>query len=191
MCGLDWCRCRTAARGKGAAPRALSQLRPDAANAYSHRGFAYGQKGDFKRAMEDLEKAIALDPKYARGYSNRAAILLLRGDRDRAAADFQTALKIYPAIAAAADVKKLQATLTSQPPAAKPNAPAAAPAVIAAPPSRRVALVIGMNAYTAVKPLLNPVGDGRQRRPRRRRCVPPPGICRGHRAREPDPRRYG
>jgi tetratricopeptide (TPR) repeat protein len=39
------------------------RLNPKYPNAYSHRSFAYGKKGDYDRAMADLNKAIELNPK--------------------------------------------------------------------------------------------------------------------------------
>jgi tetratricopeptide (TPR) repeat protein len=131
------------------------KLKPDYANAYSHRGFAYGQKGDFDRATADLDKAITLDVKYARGYSNRAAIYELRGDHDRAVADFETALKLDLKLAAAADVRKVQAAIAARP-AAAPPAPALRDPVA---PTHRVALVVGNSAYRSVPALRNPRRD--------------------------------
>src|SRR5262249_36205221 len=139
------------------------KLSSDSAIPYSHRGFAYGQKGDFNQAMTDLDKAIALDPKYARGYSNRAAIHLLRGDRKLAVADFQTALKLEPGLAANVDVKKVQAALALKGDELKPVASATVQPprepVVAAAPERRVALVIGNSRYRAVPALPNPRRD--------------------------------
>jgi tetratricopeptide (TPR) repeat protein len=134
------------------------RLGPDTANAYCHRGFAYGQKGDFDRAMADLNKGIALNPRFARGYIERAAVYELRGDHDRAVADFQAALKLAPGLSAAADVMKLQAALAWKPPEAGAAQPPRDPVVVA-PPSRRVALVIGNSRYAAAPLLPNPKRD--------------------------------
>jgi tetratricopeptide (TPR) repeat protein len=46
--------------------------------------------------MADLNKAMALDPKYPRGYSNRAAIYELHGDLDQAIADADEAIRLDP-----------------------------------------------------------------------------------------------
>jgi tetratricopeptide (TPR) repeat protein len=46
--------------------------------------------------MADLNKALALDPKYPRGYSNRAAIYELHGDLDQAIADADEAIRLDP-----------------------------------------------------------------------------------------------
>jgi uncharacterized caspase-like protein len=106
--------------------------------------------------MPELDKAVALNPRYARGYINRAAIHVLRGDRVHAADDVQTALKIDPDLAGAADVRKVQAAL-----AAKTSDVAAtmtAPGPVTA-PDRRVALIIGNSAYRAAAFLPNPRRD--------------------------------
>jgi uncharacterized caspase-like protein len=70
-------------------------------------------------------------------------------------ADFQTALKLDPHLAAAANVKRLQAALVARPVVAKVVKPAAPPA----PPARRVALVIGNSGYRAAPVLANPRRD--------------------------------
>jgi tetratricopeptide (TPR) repeat protein len=64
------------------------------ASAYAHRGYAFGRKGDFSRAMADLDKAIALNPKFARGYALRAAVQTLRGDAARVIADTGDAIRL-------------------------------------------------------------------------------------------------
>jgi tetratricopeptide (TPR) repeat protein len=53
---------------------------------HSHRGSAYGRKGDYARAIADLNTELALNSKYTRGYSNRAAIYELHGDLHHAIA---------------------------------------------------------------------------------------------------------
>ena len=55
-------------------------------------------KANFDRAMTDLDKAIALNPRYARGYSYRGAIYELRGDLRRAIEDYDEALNLNPAL---------------------------------------------------------------------------------------------
>jgi tetratricopeptide (TPR) repeat protein len=70
------------------------KLNPKLANAHSHRGFCCGMKGNFDRAMTDLDKAIALNPRYASGYSYRGAIIELRGDQGRAIEDYDQAARV-------------------------------------------------------------------------------------------------
>ncbi|MDR0597069.1 MAG: tetratricopeptide repeat protein [Treponema sp.] len=46
-------------------------LRPDNADSYNGRGFVYGKKGDYDRAIEDFDRAIELDPSCSAAYQNR------------------------------------------------------------------------------------------------------------------------
>ena len=41
------------------------------AEAYYNRGIAYGDKGEYDKAIEDYSKAIELNPEYAEAYNNR------------------------------------------------------------------------------------------------------------------------
>ncbi len=78
-----------------ACSRAIARNPKDAV-AISHRGLAYASKGDFDRAMADLNKAIALNPKFARGYGNLAAADELRGDAGAAIAHADEAIRLDP-----------------------------------------------------------------------------------------------
>src|SRR6188768_1702942 len=46
------------------------QLKPDYAEAYNNRGFAYYLKGDAERAIADYTRAIALRPNYPKAYNS-------------------------------------------------------------------------------------------------------------------------
>jgi Caspase domain/Tetratricopeptide repeat len=132
------------------------KLNPKLANAYSHRGFAYGMKGNFDRAMTDLDKAIALNPRYARGYSYRGAIYELRGDLGRAIEDYDQALKINPALPDARRYReRTQAAFAARPALAQRDLTKR----VAVAPDRRVALVIGNSQYRSVTFLPNPRRD--------------------------------
>jgi hypothetical protein len=140
------------------------QLNPKLPSVHSHRGFAYGKKGDFVRAMVDLDKGIALNPRYARGYSNRGAIYELQGDLGRAIADYDQALKLVPTLPEARRNREraltAQAALASRPAITKPDLAKLDPAKpVAVAPDRRVALVIGNSQYRSVAFLPNPRRD--------------------------------
>ena len=47
---------------------------PKDANALNLRGAAYGQAGEYERALEDFNAALAINPQYAQAFSNRALI---------------------------------------------------------------------------------------------------------------------
>ena len=64
--------------------------------AYSGRGDAYVEKGDFDHAIADYDQAIKLDPDYPNAYHNRGMIHLIRGDYDAAMADCNQAIKLNP-----------------------------------------------------------------------------------------------
>jgi len=74
---------------------------PKSAAAYTNRGVAYENKGDYDRAIADYDKALALDPKDAAAYNNRGVAYRHKGDYDRAIADYDKALALDPKDAAA------------------------------------------------------------------------------------------
>ena len=57
---------------------------------------AYDQKGDFDRAIADLNEAIRLVPKYVIFYGNRGDVYRHKGDPDRAVADYSEVLRLIP-----------------------------------------------------------------------------------------------
>ena len=64
--------------------------------AYNNRGLAYGNKGLFKEAIEDLDKAIILNPSYHLAYNNRGMVLGTVGQYDSALRDFTMAIALDP-----------------------------------------------------------------------------------------------
>src|SRR5262245_23339689 len=56
--------------------------------AYSLRGSAYAQKGDYDRAIADLTKSVELDPRNIFVYTARGDAYRLKGELDSAIADF-------------------------------------------------------------------------------------------------------
>ena len=65
------------------------------------RGFAWRNKGDADRAIQDFELAIKLDPNYALAYFNRANAFFDKKDLDRAIVDYDQAIKLEANFAAA------------------------------------------------------------------------------------------
>jgi tetratricopeptide (TPR) repeat protein len=155
--------------GKGDPDRALAdfnkaiRLDPDYAFAYNNRGEVWKDKGDFNRAIADYGKAIDLDPSYTAAYTNRALIYERIGDPTRARQDFRAAIAQS---AKYSDGQRAQATaqerLTALTLAEQRQATSAAPASPLSVPDtagRRIALVIGNSAYSAVPALANPLRD--------------------------------
>ena len=66
-----------------------------------NRGALYIQKGEEPAALEDLGKALALDPKLKSAYVTRASILAKRGDDPEALDDLNHAVLLDPNDAAA------------------------------------------------------------------------------------------
>ncbi len=62
------------------------------------RGYAYYQKGEFDKALNDYSEAIRLDPTQARTYNNRGLAYQAKGDLDQAIADFSEALRLEPSL---------------------------------------------------------------------------------------------
>ena len=60
------------------------------------RGLLHDNKGDYDRAIADLEQAIRLDPKYRRPIYNRGIAYIDKGDYDRAIADLGKSVRLDP-----------------------------------------------------------------------------------------------
>src|SRR5262249_43553874 len=63
---------------------------------YDNRGWAYIAKGEFERAIRDLDEAIRLNPRLATAYDKRGWAYAAKGDNDRAIADLSEAVRISP-----------------------------------------------------------------------------------------------
>ena len=73
------------------------RLKPDYAEAYNDRGFAYYLKGDAERAIADYTRAIALRPDYPKAYNSRGVVYMAHGyERAKAVADFDRAIGLKP-----------------------------------------------------------------------------------------------
>jgi tetratricopeptide (TPR) repeat protein len=68
----------------------------DLATAHNARAVSYHQNGDSNLAIEDINEAIHLNPKFAKAYYNRGILDREKGDLDMAIADFSDAIRLDP-----------------------------------------------------------------------------------------------
>jgi Flp pilus assembly protein TadD len=66
------------------------------AQAYTNRGFAYGSKGDYDRALAEETKAIELNPRQADAYANRGFAYGKKGEFDKEIVDESRAIELAP-----------------------------------------------------------------------------------------------
>jgi tetratricopeptide (TPR) repeat protein len=92
-------------RGCTAAIRSGQYSGKDLAAAYYHRGFAYRELGDYRRAIEDYDQVLRLDPGKSETYNNRAWALYLLGRNTEALEDADQSLSLRPDHAATIDTR--------------------------------------------------------------------------------------
>lgn len=73
-----------------------TELAENIAIAHYNRGWAYSKKDDYDRAIEDYDRAIALNPKDASAYYYRGYTYRSKGDYDRSIDDYDRAIALYP-----------------------------------------------------------------------------------------------
>ncbi|MCQ0989666.1 tetratricopeptide repeat protein [Jiella marina] len=69
---------------------------PDYAEAWNQRGFVRFLQEDFDAALEDVDKAIALEPRHFAAMAGRALILMRQGRHRLAQAQLREAVAIHP-----------------------------------------------------------------------------------------------
>jgi len=73
------------------------QLKPDYAEAYNDRGFAYYLKGNGERAIADFTRAIELRPNYPKAYNSRGVAYMSHGyGAAKSIPDFDRAIELKP-----------------------------------------------------------------------------------------------
>jgi tetratricopeptide (TPR) repeat protein len=73
------------------------QLKPDYAEAYNDRGFAYYLRGDAERAIADFTRAIELRPNYPKAYNSRGVVYMANGyGVEKSVPDFDRAIALKP-----------------------------------------------------------------------------------------------
>ncbi len=69
------------------------------ATAYNNRGNAYGNLGEYRRAIEDYDQALRIDPGNTLAYNNRGNAYDNLGEYRRAIEDLDQALRLDPGFA--------------------------------------------------------------------------------------------
>lgn len=69
--------------------------------AYHRRGIEHAKKGDYDRAIHDLDEAIRLNPANADPYYDRGLTYARKGDDDRAIRDYNESIRLDPKRASA------------------------------------------------------------------------------------------
>jgi lipoprotein NlpI len=104
---VDWCRGNNAQdpnlmiNGCTAMIQSGRWTGRDLALAFHNRGFAYGLKDNYDRAIADLSEAIAIDPKFVDAYANRGLKYIQKREYDLALEDFYRSTKLNPRFAGA------------------------------------------------------------------------------------------
>jgi Tfp pilus assembly protein PilF len=63
------------------------------AEAYTYLGWSYSHMGDYKRAIEEAQKAIRIDPNYGNPYNDIGVYLIEQGKEDEAIPYFEKAMR--------------------------------------------------------------------------------------------------
>jgi tetratricopeptide (TPR) repeat protein len=74
-----------------------TELDPNDADAYYNRGLSYRDMRQYRRAIEDFDKAVELDPNFAADvYRNRGFSYSGLGQHERAIEDFDKVVELAP-----------------------------------------------------------------------------------------------
>jgi len=75
--------------------------------AYTNRGLAYDNLGEYRRAIQDFDQALRLDPGDAFAYNGRGSAYRKLGEYRRAIEDFDQAIRLDPGYALAYNIRGL------------------------------------------------------------------------------------
>jgi len=75
---------------------AVTEAAPEATTAHLDLGIAYRKVGDFDRAAESLEKALALHPRHPVAQNELGIVYRKQGRFEEARASYEAALAVYP-----------------------------------------------------------------------------------------------
>ena len=77
---------------------AAVDLAPDYAEAWSHRAYLHYRMQNYKAALGDLRRALALEPNHFRALDGMAKILTLLGEKKAALTAYEKLIAIHPNI---------------------------------------------------------------------------------------------
>ncbi len=95
----DWCRAMDpdlAIRGCTAVIQYSTDPKIDMATVFNNRAYAYDQKGERDRAIQDYSQAIMFNPGLWQAYNNRGVVFAETGQHERALRDFDTYVRLKP-----------------------------------------------------------------------------------------------
>lgn len=90
---------------------AAVELQPDYTEAWNRRAYLYYLDNDFKRALGDLRRVLALDPRHYKALEGLGNLLLQLGEKKAALEAYESALKVNPNLS---DAKKARDELKVQ-----------------------------------------------------------------------------
>jgi tetratricopeptide (TPR) repeat protein len=76
--------------------RGKRESRKNRTSAYTIRGNAYDNKGQYDQSIADFTKAIEINPRLAQAYNSRGIAYKKKKLRDKAIADYRAALEVNP-----------------------------------------------------------------------------------------------
>jgi tetratricopeptide (TPR) repeat protein len=85
---------------------AVVELQPDYSEGFNRRAFVYYSQQDYSRALGDLRRVLALEPRHFRGLEGLARILRNMGEKKGAAEAYKELLKVHPHSPGASDALK-------------------------------------------------------------------------------------
>jgi lipoprotein NlpI len=101
MLARQWVQCQSddddvLIHGCSAVIRADRDTPEHLARAFANRGRAWSEKGEYDRALHDLDNAIRLDPGFAEAFNYRGVANVSQGQYEHAIEDFDRAVGLDP-----------------------------------------------------------------------------------------------
>jgi tetratricopeptide (TPR) repeat protein len=81
------------------------EMQPDYAEAWNRRAFVYYLNDDYKRALGDIRRVLALEPRHYKALEGLGQILRNIGEKKGALAAYDSLLAIYPAMPGAKEAR--------------------------------------------------------------------------------------